>query len=185
MKYNSGVFMLFGMLMAFAPAWGMKNPLDEPTSNKPKTIQRRPSVQKLKSEKKENIDLTQATVNLGERLFRSNQEKQIDALNEKIGQITQDELEKYGSIITPIQLKLRGSSTLKRNVINRMDYSLRMIQEEDAKDIIKDIKEQKLNLKNKLDTLRYLQDLPAPNFYKDKGEEASWLNKKIELENVF
>src|SRR6266404_3549171 len=113
MKYSNGIFMLFGMLVAFVPAWGMENPLGEPISNKPKTIQQRPSVQKLKSEKKK-IDLTQATANL-EEAFKNNREKQIKALKAKIGQFNQDTLDKYDLIITPIRLKLRGSGTLKRN----------------------------------------------------------------------
>src|SRR6266478_5458725 len=120
MKYSNGIFMLFGMLVASVPAWGM----EKKTLVFPK---------KGKSEKKEKIDLTQATVNLGEHLSKNNNEEQIEVLNKKealskkIEQLNQDKLEKYGSVITPIRLKLRGSGTLKRNTINKMDYSLRMI----------------------------------------------------------
>ncbi|HLJ31914.1 MAG TPA: hypothetical protein VKU36_05740 [Candidatus Babeliales bacterium] len=200
--YKSFYAVVIGIATLHFCAWGMEHPLEQ-------------SIVGYPSESKEDInpDLTQTL--RGENPFKKaqpssskkvslekkesvktifNLENQIQS---KLQELTPDTLKKYNLIINPIQKKLENPQKLKRSVLNRMNYSLRMIQEEDATQIIKDIERKNLNLKNRLNILEYLSKLPNPIFYEepvknasrrseeiikqDKNELKLWLAKKNEI----
>src|SRR3989337_2732898 len=70
--------------------------------------------------------------------------KTISSLNNQIQNLDKSKHKLYKPIIDDITLKLRSHEKLTPNKINIIDYTLKIIRNEDVKDIIKDINQQKV-----------------------------------------
>ena len=189
-KYNSlRIAVLIASTIIF-PTFGMENWMTQSTMESSEPV----IPEKQKNKNLKTLPLQRNKKRRINFLQQNATQEKINSLTEQIKNIDIAKQEKYKSIIDDISLKLQTPKKLTKNKLNTIHYSLKIINGESVHNIIKEINEQPLGLKNKLTILIELYNLPQPVFYKEskvsrgqgvmvgkQNELKSWLTNKTKM----
>ncbi len=173
-KYNSLYAALLIMLTITSPALSMEGDLMQSSffeRSEPRTIDLPQSMisessfsEKQKKEISKALPLKKQPISF---LQQKSTQKRIKSLSEQIKNIDELKQEKYKPIIDDISSKLQTPKKLTKNKLSAIDYTLKIINGKTINKIIEDLNQQPIGLKNKLNILTDLYNLPQPAIYKE------------------